>query len=289
MEYLKVNAEKQFKLDKNTNHKRKEWLTDDILEIVDQKSLAFINWQNHRGTKLETKYRNKYRRIRKLVKNKIDVRQKEYWDEICEEIETSIKIHDPATAFSIIRRLRGGSKRVENMPIKDRNGKLLVNSVDRLERWREYFKELFNVPTAVDPDRIDEIQIDDIPKKEEERQNAQPSVEEIRKALNQMKSRKAPGNDEVTSDILKAGGEPVIKWLYELFYDIWKNEEMVEEWNLAILIRLFKKGEKQLCDNYRGISLLSVTSKLFSRIILNRIQCMIDHQLLEAQSGFRSK
>jgi hypothetical protein len=103
-----------------------------------------------------------------------------------------------------------------------------------------------------------------------------------------MKSRKAPGNDEVTADVLKAGGPPVLRWLYEIFTDVWKNEEIVEDWNLAILIRLFKEGDKQLCDNYRGISLLNVTSKLFSRMILNRIQQLIDNQLLEAQAGFRA-
>ncbi|CAF4497680.1 unnamed protein product, partial [Rotaria magnacalcarata] len=135
---------------------------------------------------------------------------------------------------------------------------------------------------------IDQIKIKIIEKNEEERQNIQPTISEVRKALNQMKSRKAPGNDEITADLLKAGGEPVIKWLHEIFSDVWKQEEMVEEWNLAILIKLFKKGDKQLCDNYRGISLLSVTSKLFSRIILNRIQLLVNRQLLEAQSGFRS-
>ncbi|CAF2588534.1 unnamed protein product [Rotaria sp. Silwood2] len=100
---------------------------------------------------------------------------------------------------------------------------------------------------------------------------------------------KAPGNDEVTADLLKAGGKPVIRWLYEIFVDIWKSELMMQDWSLAILISLYKKGEKQMCDNYRGISLLNVTSKIFSRIILNRIQNMIDYQLLEAQSGFRTQ
>ncbi|CAF3323508.1 unnamed protein product [Rotaria sp. Silwood2] len=288
VECLKGNAEKHFKLDNRKNGKRKEWLTDEILKIIDQKSLAFVNWQNHRGTKSETIYRNKYKRLRKLVKTKIDARQVEYWDEICEEIEKSVKLNDPATAFSIIRRLRGGSKGVENIPIRDRNGKLLVNSEDRLERWCEFFEELLNVPQAVNPDLINEIPILPLSKEEENRQNAEPSVEEIRKALCQMKSRKAPGHDEITVDILKAGGLPVLKWLYEIFVDVWKNEEMMDNWNLAILIRLFKKGDKQLCDNYRGISLLSVISKLFSRIILNRIQQLIDNQLLESQSGFRA-
>ncbi|CAF4074483.1 unnamed protein product [Adineta steineri] len=285
-ESVKENAEKHFKLDKN-NSKRKEWLTDEILQIVEQKSTAFINWQNHRGDKSEAIFRNKYKRLRKLVKTKIDARQVEYWDEICEEIEKNIKLNNPSAAFSIIRRLRGGRKSVENMPIRDKNGMLLVTSSDRLRRWREFFNELLNVPQTLNSDLINEISTSSLSKVEEERQNAVPSIEEIRKALGQMKSKKAPGHDEITADILKAGGEPICRWLYEIFAEVWNKEEMVEDWSVAILIRLFKKGDKQLCDNYRGISLLSVISKLFSRIILNRIQQLIDNQLLEAQSGFR--
>ncbi|CAF3152656.1 unnamed protein product [Rotaria sp. Silwood2] len=288
MKCITESAGKYFQLDKTTNRKRKEWLTDDILKIVDQKSLAFVEWQNHRGMNLETKYRNSYRRLRKSAKTMIEHRQEEYWDEVCQEIEISMEQNDPVRAFSIIRRLRGGSKRSENMPIMDKNGKLIVNSTDRLERWREYFSELFDVPSDVKQHLIDEIQIPALEKKEEDRQNAQITYEEVRRALCQMKSRRAPGNDEVTADLLKAGGEPVLQCLHSIFNDVWENEKMVENWNMAILIRLYKnKGDKKLCDNYRGISLLNVISKVFSRIILNRIQHLIDSQLLEIQSGFR--
>ncbi len=97
-----------------------------------------------------------------------------------------------------------------------------------------------------------------------------------------MKNRKAPGNDNVTADLLKAGGTPVLTWLHELFVDIWKREEIVNDRTLAILICLFKnKGDKSQSDNYCGISLLPVASKLFTRVILNRVQSLIDRQLLE--------
>ena len=140
-----------------------------------------------------------------------------------------MKVNDSTTAFSTIRRLRGGTKRVENMPIRDKNGKLLINSSDRLERCREFFDELLNVPQSVDPDLIEEISIFPLSKVEEKRQNAEPSMEEIRKALSQMKSRKTPGNDDVTADILKAGGTAARMWLCEIFTDVWKNEEMVDD------------------------------------------------------------
>ncbi|CAM4830075.1 unnamed protein product [Rotaria magnacalcarata] len=251
--------------------------------------MAFVERQNRRHTNLEADYRNKYKRLRKLAKTKIEHRQEKYWDEVCERIEKSIKSNDPATAFSIIRRLKGGSKRVENMPIGDKNGKLLVNSTDQLERWREYFCELLNVHSTVDPYVINEVQITTPSRLDLKRQNKQPSFEEVKIVLNQMKSRKAPGSDEVTADILKAGGESVIKWLHEMFTGMRENEQVVKEWSSTTLIRLYKnKGDKKLCDNYRGISLLSVTGKIFSRIILNRIQNSVDERLLEIQSGFRS-
>ncbi|CAF1454133.1 unnamed protein product [Rotaria sp. Silwood1] len=152
-------AKHHFPIGKNTNRKRKEWLTNDILKVLDQKSKAFIEWQNNRGSKLESKYHKNYKRLRKIAKIVTEHRQIEYWDEVCEDIEKSIKNNDLVTAFSIIRRLRGGSKRDENMPVQDKSGELLVNSKDTLKRWREYFHETLNVTTSIDQDLIDQIQI----------------------------------------------------------------------------------------------------------------------------------
>ncbi|CAM4973960.1 unnamed protein product [Rotaria socialis] len=75
-----------------------------------------------------------------------------------------------------------------------------------------------------------------------------------------MKSRKAPDSDEMTVDILKAGGEPVLRWLVKRFADVWINEQMVKEWSVTTLIRLYKnEGDKKIRDNYRGIALLNIT------------------------------
>ncbi len=39
-----------------------------------------------------------------------------------------------------------------------------------------------------------------------------------------MNARKAQATDEVTVNIVKAGGEPVIRWFLEFFTDVWENE-----------------------------------------------------------------
>ncbi|CAF3620000.1 unnamed protein product [Rotaria socialis] len=98
---LKEKAEQHFPVDKNSNRKRKEWLTTDILKIVDEKAQAFIEWQNNRGSKLEPKYQKKYERLRKTAKTMTEQRQVEYWDEVCEDIEKSIKNNDPQQRFPL--------------------------------------------------------------------------------------------------------------------------------------------------------------------------------------------
>ncbi|CAF1408276.1 unnamed protein product [Didymodactylos carnosus] len=287
VEHVRELGTKYFQQENNAK-KRKEWLTDEILDMVKKKSEAYLHWQNRLGKHNEQKYRSKYRALAKLVKRKIEARQFEYWDEISCEIENAIKQHDPATAYAMIRRLRGRNKNMDNTSIQDKNGKMLLNSKDRLSRWREYFCELLNVHTVIDLTILQQIPIPAIDKAEETRQDKPPSLPEVVQAIKQMKSRKAPGKDDVTAELLKAGGLELALWLHQIIVDVWINEQMVEDWTMAILIRLYKnKGDKRICDNYRGISLLIVVSKIFSRIVLNRIQGLLDKKLLDQQAGFR--
>jgi hypothetical protein len=188
----------------------------------------------------------------------------------------------------VIRQLKGGRINVDNIPIQKKQGNLLSNSKDVMLRWREYFCELLNVHSSIDPHIFQQIPILIIPTTEQIRQDKPLSLSEVHDAIKQMKNRKAPGIDNISADVLKAGGMPMAKWVHEILCDVWNSEEMVEDWATAILIRLYKnKGDRTVCGNYRGISLLVVTGKIFSRIILNRIQNLIDKQLLEQQAGFR--
>ena len=57
----------------------------------------------------------------------------------------------------------------------------------------------------------------------------------------------------------------------------------------ASIIHLYKrKGNRQSCDNHRGISLLSIAGKILARILLNRLTNHLEQGLLpESQCGFR--
>ena len=110
------------------------------------------------------------------------------------------------------------------------------------------------------------------------------------KAIKLLSSGKAPGSDAIPAEIYKAGGTPVAKKMPELFHIMWKKEAIHQEFKDASIIHLFKrKANPQLCDNHRGISLLSIAGKVLARVLLNRLNEQLEQSglLPESQCGFR--
>ncbi|KAL0831036.1 hypothetical protein ABMA28_001919 [Loxostege sticticalis] len=113
------------------------------------------------------------------------------------------------------------------------------------------------------------------------------SLYEIRMALKQLKNNKAPGEDGITSELLHAGGTPVLKVLQKLFNSVLLEGITPEAWNRSVVVLFFKKGDNTLLKNYRPISLLSHVYKLFSRVITNRLARRFDDFQPPEQAGFR--
>ena len=59
-----------------------------------------------------------------------------------------------------------------------------------------------------------------------------------------------------------------------------------EDWKLANVVPVFKKGKKELVENYRPISLLAIISKIFERCVLHGMKDHIYHLINRAQHGF---
>ena len=98
-----------------------------------------------------------------------------------------------------------------------------------------------------------------------------------------LSSDKAPGSDAIPAEIYSCKED-------ELFHIMWGKEAIPKEFKDASIIHLFKRNENpQLCDNHRGISLLSIAGKVLARVLLHRlIEHLEQTRLLpESQCGFR--
>ncbi|BHF58922.1 hypothetical protein SprV_0100187700 [Sparganum proliferum] len=115
-----------------------------------------------------------------------------------------------------------------------------------------------------------------------------PYVQETIMAVQQLSSPKAPGKDAIPAEIYKHGGPKFMDHLTALFQEMWRQGEVPQDFKDAIIVHLYKrKGNRQLCDNHRGLSLLNIVWKVFARILLTRPNNYLEQGLLpEGQCGF---
>ena len=201
---------------------------------------------------------------------------------LAEEAETAARNNCSGDLYQLIRKIAGQRRNMTT--IKDKEGKRLVNEDEVLERWREHFEGVLNVPLPdiplpeIDqaPDVITSIKTGDI------------SIAEIKRAIHRLKNGKSPGIDAISAEMLKCSENDAVKQLHLLFNSIWKDQCVPEDWKKSLIVKVPKKGDLTECDNYRGISLLSVPSKILCRVIIDRVKSGVDEVIRQEQSGFLS-
>ena len=89
--------------------------------------------------------------------------------------------------------------------------------------------------------------------------------------------------------MIKICGKSLLKPLILLFQNLAKLLYFPDIWKRSNIIPVHKNNDKQLVENYRPISLLSIFRNIFQKIIFNKIyHFLLQERLLNPnQSGFR--
>ena len=93
----------------------------------------------------------------------------------------------------------------------------------------------------------------------------------IVEVLQHMKKSCSPGPDGINQRILVEVAEEISYPLYLLFKESFDSAQLPDEWKVAHVIPIFKKGSKSDPANYRPISLTSVVVKLLERMLKESI------------------
>ena len=150
----------------------------------------------------------------------------------------------------------------------------LSDGVEVRRRWAKYFEQVQNVPANIG---VPTSYILYLPTSASANMNvvgnlrtpmlgdlngSAISLVEVREAVNEMKSGKAPGLDGFPVECLKKGGTAVLEWLVRQLDVNFDMGVVPMDWHGACIVPLYKgKGDKCECSNSRGISLLSVLGK----------------------------
>lgn len=135
------------------------------------------------------------------------------------------------------------------------NDRIRVNNMNE-EKWVKHYRQLWYDENAENATEGRYIRgFDDL------------VLTELTEACKATKNKKAIGVDDINAELWKYDGLMLyIRRLY-VYNKCWKFKEIPDDWRRAKVISLFKKGDRNNPQNYRGISLLDTAYKIYARII----------------------
>ncbi|XP_077996531.1 uncharacterized protein LOC144449832 [Glandiceps talaboti] len=232
----------------------------------------------------QTRTLDRYNQLKGDFKNKCRDKKRKCMETYRNEL--SICIEDPKRFWHTLRRLTISKPHIPCI---------------QPEAWYKYFSSLYkeqsdNVPfhmseeythlfqSAVDdviPAAVEDIDYDIL--------NCPITDEEILASISSLKNGKSAGPDNILGEFFKSSPQVLLPYLKALFNRIMDTGIFPTEWAKAVIVPIHKKGATNVPDNYRGISLLSIFSKIFIGILNRRLTFWADAftKIDEAQAGFR--
>lgn len=113
----------------------------------------------------------------------------------------------------------------------------------------------------------------------------------VKKIVDKLKPKTSCGHDEISTKIMKLSIDTIIHPITHIINLSFSKGIFPKQLKIAKVIPLFKSGAKDQQKNYRPISLLPAFSKIFEKIMFNKIMSYLDSKsiLYPHQYGFRPK
>ena len=163
---------------------------------------------------------------------------------------------------------------IKNKDLPDEFANFFKSKVDNIVNAQIIKNDVFNGTQKLTPTDLDFMQESD-----------------VETAINSLKNKNCEGHDLIPVRILADGKLLLLKPLTQLFRKIYQTRQIPEQWLISKIIPIHKKGQMKNVENYRPIANLCSCSKIFEKLILQRIRKLeIDNKIDltgKSQHGFK--
>jgi hypothetical protein len=110
----------------------------------------------------------------------------------------------------------------------------------------------------------------------------------VKHAIMRMKTRRAAVPRDIPIEFIKSGDQKLLEMITMLLNKIINGEEVPEEWKVAIITLIHTRRDKRKCENYRGISISSIFSRVYGCMLEKLVKSEYKNMEIEEQSGFQA-
>jgi hypothetical protein len=294
---------------KCVNPNARSWWDEELQELIELRSQAHEDWKRHSkshcfdGQVPDATYKllwNKYVQLRRRSHTLASSKRNQQYQDMLSNLETDY-ISDRQHFFKEILKIR--RKKMPNHQITALHDPHSRQATSQPDEVKQILFELHSSLGKEDPntDKFDQPHyhtitsiIAAISPKEVGPNFCEEDISfgEIEDAISKAENHKACGMDQIHNEALKHGGDAIISALQALFNLMLRTSSSPSLWAKALVHLIFKgRGADSLDPRaYRPISLTSCISKVFERVILNRLVANSEKEglLEEEQAGFRT-
>ena len=260
-----------------TNMRKNSGTSQRVQQLLTIKRACKRRWKNTRYPPHKIAYNRATRELKQVLKE-------EYNAASISELSSL----DPCDG-SLYRKTRYLTKETNGIPPLRDGAAFCCTSTEKSLLFSNILYEQFTPNPAVDADFEAEIL-----NRLEEPLQLSPfythfTPGQVRNAISRSPTKKAPGYDLITQPLLKALPRKTIVFLTQIFNAMLRLGYFPTSWKFAIITMIHKPGKERTDPTaYRPISLLSLFSKIFERLLLPILLRPIEPLLPDTQFGFRA-
>lgn len=260
--------------------KRKNWITNGIIKSINVRDKMYHQLQ----ARFDANLKVRYIKYRNYLNNLIKVTKANYYKQ-----KIKCNSDNNKTLWETVKELTSSRKSQRNIRHINQDGKIIDSNKLMAEIFNNHYATIGEKLANKIKNNTTEFSV---------MHHSHPKsmfitpigVGEVEDVIKQLKNNKAPGADCVTGEVLKCTAPSVSQPLMFLFNKCLEEGYFPDILKTSSVIPVFKSGDEADINNYRPISLISTISKIFEKLIRQRLYTYLDtHKLLSArQYGFRS-
>ncbi|NXE01684.1 RTJK polymerase, partial [Chaetorhynchus papuensis] len=253
--------------------KRPSWMDNEVLKELRNKKRMYHLWKE--GQVSQEVFKEAARACRKIIRE-----AKAQF-----ELNLATLVKDNKKCFyKYINDKRKG--KTDLCCLLDAEGNLVTTDEEKTKVLNDVFASVFIGKTHGPQDSCPPGLVDSV-----REQNGPPVIQEeaVRELLSCLDVHKSMGPDGIHPRVMRELADELAKPLSIIYKQSWLTGEVPDDWKLANVMPIYKKGKKEDPGNYRPVSLTSVLGKVMEQFILSAItQHLQDGQgIRSSQHGFR--
>ena len=263
--------QKHVPLTKRRKHNDPPWMNSDIKKCIEEKKKLWKTWKRTNKEKDGQTYKKKVTQTKRKIRNS----KNSYERAVMQNRNT-----DPKIFYSYVNRAKATRSKIG--PLTNDNGDIIVDPKEQAQILNKFYGSVFTHDGDVCPEvrqREDGATLEEI-------EITEKVVEEV---IKELKDDSAAGPDNIPPRLLKELKEEVVRPLTLIFQMSMEEGRIPDDWRLANVTPIFKKGKKAEPGNYRPVSLTNVIGKVMERVVKRGLMEYVEKNKIMANSqhGFR--